>query len=206
MSNIERRIFKTSDLRVADAAGKRTISGYAAVFDEKSDLLGGWFTEVIRPGAFTATLRTADVRCLFNHDPNLVLGRNKAATLTLREDSRGLFMECELPDTTLAKDLAESIRRKDVNQQSFAFRTVKDRWTYSDDYKEPAFRELLEVELYDVSPVTYPAYQGTDVGVRSVELGDESRLKAERSKFLDHVRLRNPDQDVWRRLEVAEMG
>lgn len=204
--SIERRLFKMCELRVTDAgAGKRKISGYAAVFDVKSDLLGGWFEEVIRPGAFTNTLRTADVRCLFNHDPNLVLGRNKANTLTIREDGKGLFMECELPNTQLAKDLAESIDRRDVSQQSFAFKTLKDRWTYSDDYKEPAFRELLEVELFDVSPVTYPAYTQTDVGVRSFDLGDLKRMETEREKFLSHVRNLNPDQDAWRRLAIAEM-
>ncbi len=206
MSIIERRLVMKSELRVDGAVGgKRTISGYAAVFNTESERLGGWFVEVIRPGAFTNTLKTADVRCLFNHDPNHVLGRTASGTLTLREDQRGLFMECTLPDTQTARDLAESIGRKDVSQQSFAFRTVKDRWTYSDDPAKPAFRELLEAELFDVSPVTYPAYQDTDVGVRSIELGDDNRLAEERKKFIEHVRGLAPDEDVFRRMAIAEL-
>lgn len=200
--SIVRRLLKVSELRVSDGAnGKKTISGYAAVFDQRSELLYDWFEEIIRPGAFTKTLANADVRCLFNHNPDVVLGRTSAQTLRLREDTRGLYMECDLPDTTAAKDLAESIRRKDVSQQSFAFRVATQRWTYDKDPDKPALRELLEVELFDVSPVTYPAYPQTDVGIRSQDLGDED-LRAERQQYMDHVGA--IDQDRLRMLRLAE--
>lgn len=176
-----RRIDARLEVR-ADGAGageKVVIEGYGALFDKEADLY--WFREVIRPGAFTTTLKDADVRALFNHDPNFVLGRNKSGTLRLREDTRGLRYDFDPPATAAAKDVVELIRRGDVTQSSFGFRTLKDRWTFSDNPNEPALRELLEVELFDVSPVTFPAYPDTVVGVRSKEdfkaVLDDARLR-----------------------------
>lgn len=155
------------------------ITGHAAVFNQWSEDLGG-FREIIRPGAFAKTIKEADVRALFNHDPNYVLGRNKAGTLRLEEDKKGLAIEIDPPDTQWARDLTTSIQRGDIDQMSFGFRTVKDKWG---DDGETNQRELLEVELFDVSPVTYPAYPQTSVGVRSIDLDDMKRilLKAERN-------------------------
>jgi len=146
-----------------DSEGK--IKGYSAVFNRLSGDLGG-FKEKIAPGAFTKTLAESDVRALFNHDPNFVLGRTKSGTLELREDEKGLWMEVEPPDTQWARDLVTTIKRGDIDQQSFAFRTIKDTWT-NEEGKLP-IRTLNEVQLFDVSPVTYPAYPQTSVDVRAL--------------------------------------
>ena len=160
---IERRAFPIEFRLEGD--DKPKIRGYAAVFNKMSDELGG-FREKIAPGAFKKTLKEADVRALFNHDPNQVLGRVSSGTLSLREDDKGLWMEIEPPDTANARDVMTLIERGDVDQASFAFRVVKDTWQ-NEDGKMPT-RTLDEVQLYDVSPVTYPAYPQTSVDIRSL--------------------------------------
>ena len=157
---IERR-YVPAEMRVDDDGG---IEGYAAVFNELSVNLGG-FKERIRPGAFTKTLQEADVRCLFNHDPNFVLGRKRSGTLELAEDSKGLHFRVAPPRAQWADDLRESIRRGDVDQGSFQFETVRDEWQRGQEYHT---RDLIEVRLYDVSPVTFPAYPQTSVSARSL--------------------------------------
>lgn len=157
--DVERRIFGAHELRVADDGKK--IRGHAAVFNAKAEIWG--FQERVAPGAFAKSIKESDVRALFNHDPNYVLGRNKAGTLELSEDGAGLVDVITPPDTGWARDLMESIRRGDITQQSFGFRTIKDSWNI--EYGMPT-RTLQEVQLYDVSPVTFPAYEDTDCGVR----------------------------------------
>jgi len=147
------------------------IRGYAAVFGKMSDNLGG-FREKIAPGAFKRTLKQADVRALYNHDPNVVLGRTSNGSLTLREDDRGLWMEIDPADTSDARDVMALIKRGDVDQASFAFRVLKDEW---DNGQEPPVRTLNEVQLFDVSAVTYPAYPQTTVDVR-VQLTPEGQF------------------------------
>ena len=160
------------EMRVAGTESEPTIEGYAAVFNQPSEVLSDWlgsFREYVAPGAFTKTLKDgADVRALLNHDPNFVLGRTKAGTLTLREDAKGLWYSVTPPDTQWARDLVAVMRRGDIDQSSFTFRTVKDRWGVgkTDDGNEIDERWLLEAQLFDVSPVTYPAYEGTSVGLR----------------------------------------
>lgn len=180
-TGIQNRVFKFSELRVVDQAGKKVLVGYSAMYDSWSETLGGWFREIIRPGAFTNALTRSDPRCLFNHDSNLILGRMKPGTLRLVDDARGLRMECDLPKTTAAADVEESIRRGDVDGQSFSFTTKTDRWTFHQEPNVPADRELLEVdELYDVGPVVYPAYPETSVGLRSREVNRELLEAAKR--------------------------
>ena len=164
----ERRAFNVADLRVAGGGGKSTIVGHAAVFNRQSVPL--WdFVEQIEPGAFRDTLSTSDVRALFNHDANHVLGRSTAGTLRMREDSVGLAVEIDLPDTTMARDLSTSIARGDINQMSFGFMVADngDRW---EDRDGTLLRTITKVDpLIDVSPVTYPAYPSTDAAMRSLE-------------------------------------
>ena len=162
--NIERRTFR-HEIRVLEGDKGPIVEGYAAVFDEWSDDLW-FFREKIRAGAFSKTIQEADVRALFNHNPDLVLGRNKAGTLDLAEDEHGLHFRVSPPETQWAKDLRETVRRGDVDQASFAFKTIRDMWT--EEEGEPTERELIEVKLYDVSPVTYPAYPQTSVSARSL--------------------------------------
>jgi HK97 family phage prohead protease len=161
---IERRSFRV-ELRASTEG--RQITGYAAMFDQRSEELGG-FHEVIRPGAFDRALKEGhDVRALWNHNPDLVLGRTKAGTLRLSVDDRGLKIEADLPETQAGRDAHVSIGRGDVDQMSFAFRVLTDEWRTENG--EP-LRELLDVELFDVSPVTYPAYQQTHVSARALQM------------------------------------
>lgn len=141
------------------------ICGYAAVFGEMSLPMGS-FRECIEPGAFRESVENDDIRALYNHDTNYVLGRTTNGTLALREDPHGLYYEITPPETTWARDLMESIRRGDITQSSFGFRVLADEW-------EGDTRRLMKVALYDVSPVTFPAYPQTDVSIRSIEAEEE---------------------------------
>jgi len=180
------------ELRVEGDETKK-ITGHAAVFDKWSEDLGG-FREKIRAGAFKKTIKEADVRALFNHDPNFVLGRNTAGTLTLEEDKKGLAISIEPPDTQWARDLTTSIERGDINQMSFGFRTVKDQWTTPKEGTDNQ-RELLEVELFDVSPVTFPAYPQTDVGMRSIDVDELNRVLLKNDK---DIPLSDGDREIIR--------
>lgn len=166
VSKFERRNFPVTELRaITDDKGLRHITGYAAVFNSLSDDLG-WFREKIDPGAFSETIKTDDVRALWNHDSNYPLGRNKSGTLSLSEDAHGLKIDVQPPDTQWARDLMTSIDRGDVDQMSFGFETLSDRWETVDKQE---IRTLIKVRLFDVSPVTFPAYPDTEVGLRSLE-------------------------------------
>lgn len=164
---IERRIVPTAGIELRskdgkpyDGQGQPYITWYPAVFNEPTDL--GYTREVVRPGAFTKTLRDgADVRALVNHNPDYVLGRTKSGTLELVEDERGLRARVAVPNTSWAKDLLETLKRGDVDQGSFGFRVIRDRWERDENGND--MRELIEVALFDVSIVTFPAYPQTEV-------------------------------------------
>ena len=164
--DVERRHYRCEGLEVRAAEDEPTrLVGYAAMFGELSEDLGG-FRERVAPGAFSKGLGAADVRALFNHDETLILGRTKAKTLSIAEDERGLRVEVTPPDTQAARDVIESVRRGDVDQMSFGFRTIKDDWEEVDG---ELIRTLVEVRLFDVSPVVFPAYPQTDIAVRSMD-------------------------------------
>lgn len=159
---MERRAFLVEELRAIEGENPEIV-GYAAVFNAMSEDLGG-FREKIDRGAFSQSILQDDIRALFNHDPNYVLGRNRSGTLELDEDEQGLRIRVKVPNTGWARDLMESIKRGDINQMSFGFRTVKDLW---EEREKKVIRTLKEVKLFDVSPVTYPAYPQTSAAVRS---------------------------------------
>lgn len=152
----------------ADAGNRPVIAGYAAMFDTPTTINQsfGAYREVVARGAFKKTLKEADVRALYNHNPDHVLGRTRSGTLRLAEDEVGLRYEVDVPDTTWGRDLVELVRRGDVNQSSFAFAPVVQDWTRA-DAGDPDTRTLREVRLYDVSVVTYPAYEETVAQLRS---------------------------------------
>lgn len=178
----EERVFTLEDIEVRDGDGQPArITGHPVVYNRWSEDLGG-FREKVMPGAFTKTLIESDIRALFNHDPNIVLGRNKSGTLTLHDGPKGLHMEATPPDTQTVRDLVlEPMRRGDINQMSFSFRVagpahirgkskddaipagIGEVWNV--DYTE---RELHQLQMYDVSVVTFPAYVQTDAQVRSL--------------------------------------
>jgi uncharacterized protein len=169
VKNAERRFVKT-EVRASGAGEPSLIEGYAAVFDSRSEDLG-WYQEMreeIDPHAFDNVLATnPDVRGLFNHDSNFVLGRTTAGTLRLKVDARGLQYSIDPPDTQVARDLMVSIRRKDITGSSFAFVCKRDQWTDNEDGS--VTRRILEFDqLLDVSPVTNPAYPASSVGANSL--------------------------------------
>jgi HK97 family phage prohead protease len=146
------------------------------MFNSPTDI-GGYFTEQVAPGAFAAAIGRDDVRALFNHDPNFVIARTTNKTLTLSEDDKGLYFEATPPDTQWARDLVASIDRGDVSQCSFGFIVTKCEW---DETVDPPIRTIMEVELLDVSPVTYPAYEDTSVSMRALKDWREANTPAEK--------------------------
>ena len=166
---VERRTYRNVEFRVSGDNEPSKISGYGAVFNSQSEDLG-WFQELreeIDPHAFDTVMATnPDVRGFFNHDPNLVLGRTTAGTMRLSVDARGLAYEIDPPDTQFARDLMVSMRRKDITGSSFAFTVKRDQWTDNPDGS--VTRRILEFDqLYDVSPVTFPAYPASSSEARS---------------------------------------
>lgn len=159
---------KRSEIRAVREEGKPSkLAGYAAPFNSESEDLGG-FREVIAPGAFAETLKGDDIRGLVNHETRLVIGRTTARTLKLWEDDRGLAFEIDLPNTSYANDLVESIERKDVTGMSFRFYLESfqdERWG---KFNGMWMRTLIKVRLVEVSPVTFPAYPGSAVASRSM--------------------------------------
>lgn len=146
------------------ATGK-TLTGYAAVFNSEAVL--GDFSEVIRQGAFAKSLATgSNIRALYQHQGDALLGTTRGGTLQLREDAKGLAFELALPDTSHGKDLAILVGRGDVAGCSFGFRVAPggDRWEQRGD---TLVRELLNVDLVEITLTSDPAYQDTTVAMRS---------------------------------------
>jgi HK97 family phage prohead protease len=176
-------------------------TGHAAVF-ESPTWIGPpkWgFQEVIARGAFAKTITESDVRFLINHDPNLILARTTAGTMTLLEDKIGLAVDAQLAATSYGQDLAVSLERGDMSQMSFGFRVVREEWedVEVDGGAVIERRTLLEVELFDVSSVTYPAYEDTDGGLAAAELARELRDRRNPTRatrrMVDHLDVRAGD-------------
>lgn len=192
--------FQLTEVRAVKNGDKRTITGYAARYNVLSGDLGG-FRERIALGAFKRILATnPDVVCLFNHSDNAVLGRTTAGTLRLREDSRGLKFECDLPNTAAGRDMYESVQRGDLNGCSFAFivddaRMCEYKEEEIDDEDEGmrgkvkrAARAIIRTirdfaNLIDVSVVTHPAYPQTYVDARNLLVGAEVRSRIQAIKL-----------------------
>ena len=195
---MERRVF-TIEMREApegEEGDKRTtVTGYAALFNSPSEDMG--FIEIIEAGAFGEAIGTSDIRALFNHDPNQILARTASGTLRVEEDDKGLRYEFSLPDTTYGRDLAVMLARGDVNQSSFAFTVKEQAWETKKDKEGNATytRRIKKMErLYDVSPVTYPAYADTTVALRSMpvvaeipEKEEETSEKSHRTRLLEAI-------------------
>jgi HK97 family phage prohead protease len=144
--------------------GKRTLVGYAAVWNRLADI-GGWFQEQIAPGAFTDAIK-GDVRALVDHDTGRVIGRTKSGTLRLAEDGTGLRVEIDVPDTSDGNDLWVLVERGDISGMSFGFRVTKETW---DETGDVPVRTIQALELMEVSAVAFPAYDDTTIGLRSLE-------------------------------------
>lgn len=155
-----------------EADGKLYISGYFAVFNSEYEIFPG-ASERVAPGAFDETL-SGDIRCLIDHETRLVLGRTKPGTLTLKVDSRGLWGEAEInPNDQDAMNLYERVKRGDVDQCSFGFDILDEEF---EDLGDKVRWTIKKVKLYEVSVVTFPAYEETSVTARKRQL-DEMRKK-----------------------------
>jgi HK97 family phage prohead protease len=153
-----------------DGIACRAIDGDAKLLDAAAEIavLSAPIASAAPQRAFTGH-PIPDAYALFNHDPNLVLGRMKSGTLRLAERERGLIVEIDPPDTQDARDLVAKIQRGDIDQMSFAF-TMRGGVQTWDDSQSPPLRTIEKVgDLYDVSVVTRGAYPTTEVGVRSLE-------------------------------------
>lgn len=169
LPNLERRAVV---FEVRASGEGTTIKGHAAVFNSASELMCGCFREVIKPGAFADALANYDTRALFNHDPSQILGRASAGTLRMQEDETGLAIEIDTPDTSCGRDLQVSMKRGDIKEMSFGFTVAEDgqEWTRDPDESGNWTRTISKFEkVYDVSPVTFPAYPDTDCALRSLD-------------------------------------
>ncbi len=164
MDKLEIRVGIPVEIRATEDGGV-VVSGYAAVFGEVADI-GGWFTEEIAPGAFTDAIGRDDVVFLINHD-GLPLARTRSGTLTLEEDSHGLRMETTLDsDDPDAQSIIGKMKRGDLDKMSFSFIAELQEW---DETGEIPHRKIKQASLRDVSIVTFPAYDGTEIGLRCLE-------------------------------------
>jgi len=180
---IDERPFEI-ELRQAEGEAPR-LEGYAVVFGSMSRDLGG-FREIIEQGAFAeALLSGPDVRALFNHDSNMVLGRTTNGTLMLAEDAHGLRVSLAMPDTAYARDVYKLVERGDVNQMSFAFKPRKGGETWATEQGQRV-RRVRNSDIYDVSVVTYPAYEATSVAARALEMAQAMESDGRAADEIEH--------------------
>jgi len=173
--NKEIRAGNPAEVR-ADDDGAIKVSGYAAVFNQETNI-GGMFREQIAPGAFSEAVGRDDVVFLINHE-GLPLARTRSGTLEIKEDDHGLFIQTELdPDDPDVKSIVPKMKRGDLDKMSFAFVPDVQEW---DDSEDVPLRTITRASLFDVSIVTNPAYDGTDIGLRSLE--DFRKNKQQSSK------------------------
>jgi HK97 family phage prohead protease len=161
--------FAGIDLRAVSSDGKMTIKGRPAVYGSLSKNLGG-FREVLLRGCFDESLDDPEIYATFNHDDSKIIGRVSAGTLQVSSDSIGLTMRCELPNNTVGKDLHESIKRGDITKMSFGMYVQDDAWDVAEDERGQKFerRSVKKARIFEVSPVTTPAYDASSVSARSL--------------------------------------
>lgn len=196
METMDRKIRQlrsdASQFQVREAEGDLSIEGYFSVFNSIYELWPG-ATESVAPGAFSETLGN-DIRALVNHNDTLVLGRNKAGTLELREDSHGLWGKIKVnPNDSDAMNLYERVKRGDVNQCSFGF-MIED--------EETEFREdgsihwtIRKVNLFEVSVCTFPAYEATEVSARKADYEAIQKRKTEKWRAEMHAKLNKEEAE-----------
>lgn len=161
----ERKSFGMAEYKTREEpSGEKYIEGYFAVFNQETALWPGW-NEKIAPGAFRNTLRQNDIRCLFNHNHDLVMGRNKSGTLTLKEDDYGLFGIVRInQEDSQAMDIYARVKRGDITGCSFGFNPTKEEYEIDNDGNMHWTEN--EVELLEVSICPFPAYPQTEIQAR----------------------------------------
>lgn len=162
------------------------IQGYVVKFNERSHLLYDEWYERVAKGAFAKSLEENTIKALWNHNSDIVLGSTKSRTLELVEDEIGLRFELELPNSSQARDIYESIKRGDVDGVSFGFyiRDNGDKWEYLKD-EDVYERTLLDIDLIEISPTPFPAYPTSEVGKRSLQ---EHNLKTREERVLEELK------------------
>jgi uncharacterized protein len=201
------------DVRAAADGSPIPFTGHAAVFNSRALIGGKWgFYEEVMPGAFDSALeRGDDVRLLKNHNEDLILARTTAGNLRLSVDAVGLVADADMTPTTYAKDLALSLAAGDVTQMSYAFRVLRDEWSVVNvgGPDERELRQIFDVELFDCSPVTYPAFADTDASLRMREMDLVCRSLGADDPTARHHLVRalaeEPDNDLAVSLRAAAM-
>jgi uncharacterized protein len=181
---LTRTMFAASGLEVRKASdGKQTLVGYAVRWDQLSEPICGMFREKVSAGAFINSLMENNIRALWNHNPDLVLGATKSGTMRCKEDKNGLAFEIDLPDTQAGRDAAVTVSRGDVDGMSFGFNVRKQEWDETDP--KNIIRTLTDVDLREISPTPFPAYSQTSVGMRSMaddfsEFAEARKIQADK--------------------------
>ncbi|MDZ4486024.1 HK97 family phage prohead protease [Bacillus cereus] len=169
--------------------GKRTISGSIKYNNESAEMRDWWgdsFVEEIAEGAFDESLKVRDVVGLWSHDTSQVLGNTKSKTLRIENDKKELRFELDIPNTTVGNDAWELIKRGDVDGVSFGMKVTKDKWSSEERENGKLYkRSILNAELYEISPVAFPAYPTNEVSVRSLD-----DFKAGEKRVADEFRKR----------------
>ncbi|PFB77960.1 HK97 family phage prohead protease [Bacillus anthracis] len=174
---------------VNEDEGKRTISGSIKYNNESAEMRDWWgdtFVEEIAEGAFDESLKVRDVVGLWSHDTSQVLGNTKSKTLRIKNDKKELRFELDIPNTTVGNDAWELIKRGDVDGVSFGMKVTKDKWSSEERENGKVYkRSILNAELYEISPVAFPAYPTNEVSVRSLD-----DFKAGEKRVADEFRKR----------------
>ncbi|HDR7708196.1 MULTISPECIES: HK97 family phage prohead protease [Bacillus cereus group] len=174
---------------VNEDEGKRTISGSIKYNNESAEMRDWWgdtFVEEIAEGAFDESLKVRDVVGLWSHDTSQVLGNTKSKTLRIENDKKELRFELDIPNTTVGNDAWELIKRGDVDGVSFGMKVTKDKWSSEERENGKVYkRSILNAELYEISPVAFPAYPTNEVSVRSLD-----EFKAGEKRVADEFRKR----------------
>jgi uncharacterized protein len=178
-----RAIPVTLEIReVNEESEKRTISGSIKYDTESAEMRDWWgdtFVEVIAEGAFDESLKVRDVVGLWSHDTSQVLGNTKSGTLRIENTKKELRFELDIPNTSVGNDAWELIKRGDVDGVSFGMKVTKDKWSSENrDGKKIYKRTILNAELYEISPVAFPAYPANEVSVRSLDEYREQQKRA----------------------------
>lgn len=177
-----------SEFQTREDSGNLSIEGYFAVFNSNYEM-GMGMSESIKPGAFSNTL-SGDIRALINHDTTLVLGRTKAGTLNLRQDERGLWGSITInPNDSDAMNLYQRVKRGDVDQCSIGFFIVSEETDFREDGS--VHWTITEIELFEVSCCTFPAYEETSIAARAAEKKDLEKRYSEAWKEKMKERLNN---------------
>ena len=179
MSDRDMRQLRTAvtDFKTREDGEDLYIEGYFAVFDSNYDIWPG-ASESIAPGAFTETIESDDIRALTNHNTDLVLGRNRAGTLTLREDTHGLWGSIKInPKDSDAVNTRERVLRGDVSQCSIGFGIINEDAEYRDDGS--VHWTIRKVKLYEVSVCTFPAYTETNVNARKRDFEEIQKRRSD---------------------------